>query len=245
MAQNNTKIVTGVIYLDSLKVQDVHIINPKLSIGAVSDQAGHFEIMASKGDILIISHLNFEYKEHIITDENLKSKPIVIHLNSKTYVLDEIVIQKRKSFFDIDKNILLHNLPIINAKTLNLPYANSQKPKNEKTITFKSGIAVSLTGLIGTFNGKEKLKKKFKNFKKTDSKLLKIRKHFTDGFFVQQLKIKKENILPFLEHCISKGILNLYHKEKLLELTTVLLNNSKNSPYLLHKENTTVVGIQK
>ncbi|WBX72581.1 hypothetical protein PG913_06555 [Tenacibaculum pacificus] len=245
IAQNNPKIVSGYIYLDSLKIQDVHIINPKLDIGSVSDEKGRFEILALKGDILIISHLNFEYKEHLITDENLKEKAIIIHLDSKTYLLEEVILKKKKGIFDVDKDILLHNLPIVNAKTLNLPYANSKKPKNEKTVTFKSGVSVSLGGLIGALNGSYKQKKKLENLQKTDNKLLKIRKHFTDSFFVHQLKIKKEHINPFLEHCISKGIINLYHKEKLLELTTVLLNNSKNSPYLLDKEKTTVVGIQK
>ncbi|CAM1333043.1 hypothetical protein [Tenacibaculum aestuariivivum] len=235
-AQNSPKIISGYIYVDSLKVQDVHVINTQLNIGSVSDKNGHFEIIAQKGDILIISHLNFKYKEYIITKKDLNLKLINIYLNSKFYILDEVVLKKRKGIFDIDEDVLLHNAPIVNAKTLNLPFANSTKQKNTKTINFQSGVSVSLSGLVNVLNGKNKQKKQLKKLKKQDAKLLAIRKHFTDGFFIYQLKIKKENIYPFLEQCISKGIINLYAKDKLLELTTVLLDNSKNESYLLDKE---------
>lgn len=238
IAQNNSKIVSGYIFLDSLVVQDVHIINTRLDLGSVSNKKGQFEILASKGDILIISHLNFEYKEHLITNENLESKTINIHLNSKTYMLDEVVLKKKKGIFDFDKDILLHNAPVVNATTLKLPYANSRKPKSETTLEIESGIAVNLTGLINSLNGKTKQKRILKELKIEDKNLQQIRKHFTDGFFVYQLKIKKENINPFLEHCMSKGIINLFHKNKLLELTSILLDNSKSSPYLLEIENT-------
>ena len=240
IAQNNPKIVSGNIYLDSLAIQDVHIINTKLDIGSVSNKEGRFEILASKGDILIISHLNFEYKEHVITNKDLKSKVINIYLDSKTYMLDEVVLRKKKGIFYIDKDILLHNSPIVNAKTLKLPYANSKKPKEDGTVKIESGVALNLGGLINAFNGKTKQKKLLKKLKIEDNNLQQIRKHFTDSFFIYQLKIKKENINSFLQHCISKGIIHLYHKDKLLELTTVLLDNSKNSPYLLNKENTRV-----
>ncbi|WNW02538.1 carboxypeptidase-like regulatory domain-containing protein [Tenacibaculum sp. HL-MS23] len=103
VAQNNAKIVSGTIYLDSLALEDVHIINSKLDIGSVSDKKGRFEILAAKGDVLIISHVNFEYKEHLITEDDLRLQQINIHLDSKTYMLDEIVLKKRKVFLKLTK----------------------------------------------------------------------------------------------------------------------------------------------
>lgn len=236
-SQNSPKIISGQIYIDSLPIQDVHIINKKLAIGAVSNEEGKFEILANKGDVIIVSHLNFEYKEYTITNDDLKSKRITIYLNSKMYLLDEVVLKKKKGIFDVDKDILIDNGPIVNAKTLKLPYANSKKPKEDKTLKIESGLSIGIGGLVNALNGKNRQKKLLKKLKFEDKSLLKIRKHFTDGFFIQQLKIKKENINLFLENCISGGIINLYNKDKLLELTSVLIDNSKNSPYLLDKEN--------
>ncbi len=240
MSQNNQEIISGRIYLDSIPVQDVHIINKKLEIGTVSNENGKFEILASKNDILIISHLNIEFKEQTITDENIGTKKINIFLNSKNYMLDEVVLEKKKGIFEIDKDILQHNAPIVNAKTLKLPYANSKKPDKENTVEIESGLSVSIVGLVNALNGNAKRKKLLRKLKIEDRNIKKVRQYYTDGFFVQQLNIKKESINPFIEHCISKGVMNLYYKDKFLELTSVLIDNSKNSPYLIEKENTRI-----
>ncbi|WP_417799773.1 carboxypeptidase-like regulatory domain-containing protein [Tenacibaculum sp.] len=236
IAQNTPKIITGTVFIDSIATQDVHIINKKLAIGAVSNQNGRFEILATENNVLLISHLNLEYKEVTITKEHMKTKNIVVFVDSKTHMLEEVVLEKQKSILEIDSDILT-NAPVVNASTLKLPYANVTPTKDEKTVKIASGVAVSLTGLINALNGTNKRKKQLKKITVEDKSIEKIRKHFTDGFFIRQLKIKKEHINQFLQACISKGIINLYTKDKVLELTAVLIENSKTSPYLLENEN--------
>lgn len=240
IAQKSPKIITGTVFIDSIAVQDVHIINTKLDIGTITNKSGQFEMLAAKGDALIISHINFQFKEYTITAKDLATAKIKIHLNAKDYLLDEVVIKKRKGIFEIDKDILPHNAPIVNAKTLRLPYANSKQPNKDKTVKINAGVAVNLEGLVNALNGKNKQKKKLKKLMQEDDNILQIRKHFTDGFFIKQLNIKKENIQPFLEYCIAKGIINLYKKDKMLELTAVLIDNSKNTPYISENRNTRV-----
>lgn len=234
-SQNNPKIIKGTVFIDSIPTQDVHIINKKLTIGAVSNENGSFEILAEEGNTLLISHLNLEYKEITITQENINAKNIVVYVTSKTHMLDEVVLERKRSILEIDPDILA-NAPVVNAKTLKLPYANS-KPKDDKTVKIESGVSVNLVGLINSLNGTNKKKKLLKKLQTEDQNLAKIRKHFTDSFFIKQLKIKEENINSFLESCISRGIINLYKNDKVLELTSVLIENSKHSPYLLENEN--------
>lgn len=234
-SQNNPKIIKGTVFIDSIPTQDVHIINKKLTIGAVSNENGSFEILTEEGNTLLISHLNLEYKEITVTQENINAKNIVIYVTSKTHMLDEVVLERKRSILEIDPDILA-NAPVVNAKTLKLPYANS-KPKDDKTVKIESGVSVNLVGLINALNGTNKKKKLLKKLQIEDQNLAKIRKHFTDSFFIKQLKIKEENINSFLESCISRGIINLYKNDKVLELTSVLIENSKHSPYLLENEN--------
>lgn len=233
-SQSNQKIIHGIVYIDSIPTQDVHIINKKLALGTVSNENGFFEILAEENNTLLISHLNLEYKEITVSNDNIKNRYIIIHVKSKTHMLDEVVLEKRKGIFEVDKDILINN-PVVDAKTLKLPYANS-KPKDDKTVKIESGITVGVEGLVNALNGKNKQKKLLKKLQAEDQNLSKIRKHFTDGFFVKQLNIKEEHINLFLESCISRGIINLYNKDKVLELTSVLVENSKTSPYLLKDE---------
>jgi hypothetical protein len=231
IAQKTPKIIKGQIYVDSIPVSDVHILNKTLEIGTISNTNGTFEILANIGDALLISHLNVEILEHTITSKDIENKNISIYLSSKTYILNEVVIKKRKGIFDVDDDIMPHNAPIVNAKTLNLPYALSEKAKAEKTVKIRSGVVVGLDGALNALNGKNKQKKLLKKLKNEDTNLKKIRSYFTDGFFVYQLNIKKEDINHFLEYSFSKGIIQLYNEDKYLELTTVLLERSKHFPH--------------
>ena len=233
-AQNSPKIIKGTVFIDSIPTQDVHIINKKLALGAISNENGQFEILAEENNILLISHLNLEYKEITVSKENIKAKNIVVYVDSKTHMLDEVVLEKQKNILEIDQDILA-NAPVVNAETLKLPYANV-KPKDDKTVKIESGITIGLSGFVNALNGNNKKKKLLKKLKVEDQNIANIRKHYTDGFFIRQLKIKEEHINSFLESCISKGIINLYRKDKVLELTSVLIENSKHSPYLLENE---------
>ncbi len=240
-SQEKPIIISGQVFVDSIPLNDVHIINKALEVGTITDDNGFFEIPVKKGDILIISHVSLNVKEHTITKENITTKKLKFSLDNKSYMLSEVVIGKTKGIFHIDKDIMPHNAPIVNAKTLNLPYANSKLPKKENLVSLKSGAAVNLNGLINALNGTTKREKKLKKLKLEDQNLLGIRTHFTDGFFTRQLKIKEGCINQFLNYSVASGIIQLYKKEKHLELTTVLLETSKTFTQKQNKQDEVVL----
>lgn len=226
-SQEKPIIISGQVFVDSIALSDVHIINKALEIGTITGDHGKFEILAKKGDVLIISHINLTIREHVVTSENITGKIINLSLSNKSYMLTEVVLGKTKGIFDVDKDIEQYKGPIVNAETLKLPYANSKRPKKENLVSFKSGAKVNLNGLINALNGNTKRKKQFKKLQLEDQNLVGIREHYTDGFFISQLKIEQDYINQFLNYSISSGIIQLYKKEKHLELTTVLLETSK------------------
>lgn len=240
-SQEKPIIISGQVFVDSIPLNDVHIINKALEVGTITEDNGFFEILVKKGDALIISHISLNVKEHIITEENITSKKLRFSLDNKSYMLNEVVIGKTKGIFHVDKDIMTHNASVVNAKILNLPYANSKRPKKENLVSLKSGAAVNLAGLVNALNGNTKREKKLKKLKFEDQNLLGIREHFTDGFFTRQLKIKEGYINQFLNYSISSGIIQLYKKEKHLELTTVLLETSKTFSNKEKKQNEVVI----
>ena len=77
-------------------------------------------------------------------------------------------------------------------KHLKLPLCQDSKPKkDDRIIKIETGFSISLSNLINTINGNKRRAKKAQALYKQDQKLTKIRKHFTDDFFVTDLKIKK------------------------------------------------------
>lgn len=239
--QTSKKLITGQVFYDKEPVADVHIVNKSTNKGTISNDFGLYEISASIGDVLEFSHLNFMTEEIIVSKENLAQAIYKITLKIKTYELEEIVIEKQNGTFYVDPEIMTSPPVIVNAQTLNLPYANSKVKKDDNIVKMSSGAIVSLDNLIGALNGNNRRKKLLKKISKEDKILSKIREYYTDDFFITDLKIKQENINPFLNYCFKKKIITHYNKKDLLKLTSILMTESKSFP----QEKTEIALIKK
>ena len=137
-AQEKRTSITGKTVLESTSVVDVHIINKNTKIGAITNDNGIFEIPVKLGDSLFISHINLEDKLILITDKVLKNKNLTINLNEKTITLKGFTFKKPRSIFYVDKEITEYKGPVVNAKTLNLPYANTAAKKDKSIFKISS-----------------------------------------------------------------------------------------------------------
>ena len=238
-AQKSNQITTGQVFFDKEPVADVHIINKNSNNGTISNDFGLYEISVSIGDVLEFSHLNFMTENIIVTEEILAQEIYKITLKLKTYELEEIVIEKQKGIFYVDPEIMTS--PIVNAQTLNLPYAKSKAKKDDNIVKMSSGVVVSLDNLIGALNGDNRREKILKKISTEDKVISKIRKYYTDDFFITDLKIKQENINPFLNYCFKKNIITYYNEKDLLKLTSILMTESKSFP----QDKTEITWLQK
>lgn len=225
-SQEKRKRITGKIFLNEDIISDVHIINKNSNQGTTTNDFGLFEIPVSIGDILEFSHINLKKEKLIVTKELLEQDVLKIDLQNKTYELDEITLEKPKSIFYVDPEIMPH--PTVNAKTLNLPYANVRAKKDSKIGKISlTSASVNLDNLLNAINGTNKRKKQLKKISYEDSILSQIRKYFTDDFFITDLSIKQENINLFLNYCFKKNIINHFNKKDNLKLTKILIEESK------------------
>lgn len=231
-------MITAKTVIDSLSIANVHIINQNTNIGTISDDNGVFEIPVHIGDTLFFSHLKYQDKLIIITAKVIVNKNISIPLEEKTVVLKEMVLEKQRSIFYQDPEITTYKGPIVNAQKLNLPYANTFAKEDKSIISFSSGAAISLDNLIGALNGSNRREKLLKEMALEDSELAKIRKHFTDDFFITDLKIKKLYINQFLNDCIDKNIIQVFKRDNKLDALKLLMKESQLFPHKIVEKNT-------
>ena len=227
-SQEKRKFINGKIEFNNTVVSDVHIVNKNTKQGTIANDNGWFEIPVFIGDSLQFSHINLKSKQLIITKEIFTKKNLVIELEENTYALDEFTLEKQKSIFYIDPQMV--RPPIVNAKTLNLPYANTKPKTNNSIIEFSSGGVISIDNLINTLNGNKRRNRIAEKIASEDISLLKIRKYFTDDFFLTDLQIKKEHITPFLNYCIQKNIISYFKRNENILLTKVLMDASRIFP---------------
>ncbi|MDP5106869.1 MAG: hypothetical protein NWQ31_11945 [Polaribacter sp.] len=240
-SQEKRKLINGKILFDKTVISDVHIININTNQGTITNDDGWFEIPVSIGDSLKFTHVNLNEKHLKISKETFINKEIIIHLEEKTYSLNEITLEKPKSIFYVDPEMVPPT--VVNAKTLNLPYANTTVKKDNSIVSFRSGGVVSLDNLINSLNGTNRRRKELIKISNEDNELTKIRNYFTDDFFITDLHIKEEFINPFLNYCLEQNIITYFHKNDHLKVTTILMEESKMFPQKINSDS--IVVFQK
>lgn len=227
----------GTIASKSKSIENTHIINKRTLKGVITNKIGQFKLPVSIGDTLFVSHINFKNKEVIISIAEKITKKFIVNLIEKTHTLEEVTIRKRKSIFYTDPQIMPK--AIANATTLKLPYANVVRKKDESVAKLSfTNAKVNLDNLINLINGNAKKAKILKKEKLKDRRLNEIRKEYTDFFFTKQLNIDKDYIVHFLNYCLNSGIIRLYKLGNKINLTQLLITESKSFPHKQINPNT-------
>lgn len=223
--QQQRKEIKGIVFFNTKSIADVHIVNKNSLQGTVTNTNGLFEINIAIGDTIEFTHINLEQEKIIITADIMAQNKFEIHLKENIVILDEITLNKHQNFLHILPS--KRPAPIVNAKTLNLPFAKTKVKKEYKIVNFQSGGTFSINNIINSLNGVNKRKRELQKIIIEDHYLQKIRHHFTDDFFTKDLKIKKEKINTFLIYCNSKSIIPVFKSKNYIELTSILIESSK------------------
>ncbi len=225
--------INGKIKSDINDLENIHIVNKSSNKGTITSVKGEFQLSVKEKDTLIFSGIQFNNKEIIISPFDILSKSITINLISKINQLEEVIIRKPKNI----------------AVELGLPNAGKKKlTKLEAREVYYSQASVPvviLLTLLGNAGGLEDLYHIISGNRKRDQKLKalieadklaaynqnvikKMRLYFKDVFFTETLKIPEEKIDYFIESCLSKDIIDLYIKERNLEIMDIFIKESKN-----------------
>lgn len=150
--------------------ESIHIFNKTHSKYTITDANGKFEIAAEQNDTIVISALQYELKEIIVTPEILKTFQQVF-LEAKINELAAVFIKPTLSgnLLQDVKNIKTKEM--VTAKTLGLPNADVVPPTQEErqlyTATHSGGI-IPVSTLINAISGRTKeLKKTLKLARKS------------------------------------------------------------------------------
>lgn len=239
VAQDKKTLISGNISDSIGVVKNVNIINLKTKKGTFSNDQGLYRIYASKGDSLSFSSVQHKLKKLVITEEVLKMEEINIILSSNTYNLDEIILKKNnlKGILSIDvketpkskRDSLLKNtmdFSNVNFNQVDTRIDNNKRamPSIANTDPNKSFEGLNLLAL---FSKKPKPYKPIVKDEFDKNKVpKKILNELGEDYFFKKLKIPKQNYQHFLEFCNLPKILNLYKKNKILEMIQIFQDQS-------------------
>ena len=146
----------------SSDIDRIHVINKTANRFTITNDDGEFEISASVNDTILISALQYQPVEVVITPVIVQTKYIAVELSDKITELDEVVVGKILTgdlLTDIENSDVKRD---INFYDLGIPgYTGKQKTQSERRLheaTTGSGL-VPLNPLLNWLSGRTKVLK--------------------------------------------------------------------------------------
>jgi len=242
--------IIGRVVNDSISVESIHILNKNSKKGTISNQYGVFKIPVTVNDTLVFEGIQFKTKELVITKRMFKTKTVDVQLIQNINELQTVEIKNHNLTGTLlnDAKKVKNPVNMISKNALNfgkidfnavddIDALDRSKPPDPFTGTsaqVQAGVNLMFI-LRPIINGISKIgqrKRAKKRAKKERKKIAltipdKIREEFGDAFFVNQLKIPKDQIAAFILYCKPKGVVNLFMAGKKIEMIQELVDESE------------------
>lgn len=214
-SQSGEKMIYGKVISHTNDVQGINIVNLINEKSTLTDVKGEFQILAKEDDLLILSSERFEYKRKRIETADYESKIMLVEMNPKPGQLDEVVIVDYQNFNAVDLGILEKPAKEYTPAERRLKTAGDFKPIHLLGIL---GGSLPLDPIINSINGRTKRLKKEISVEKREFRLKEIDELYEDDFYINSLKISKEDIMGFKYFLIEDEdfVLLLSQKNKAL-----------------------------
>ena len=212
--------IKGKLIYRNINVVAANVVNNTAQTNTITDANGEFDIDVDLNDEIIFSSVQYQIKSVRITEKILNSKRLIVSINEKITELEEVVItpDNQDKFLDLKEEefkgydyVFDKSTKIINTLTDDRQFSDGLNIIN---------IAKLISSIIGSKNQDEK------EMLKASEVLPFV---FTDDFFVNDLNLKQDQIIGFLEYVDSKlPSQKLLQVSQQFQLIDFLISESKN-----------------
>ena len=230
-SQDERTWIRGKVLYKNINVVSANVVNNTSGQATITNEDGEFEMKVRLNDRLVFSSVQYEIRSTTIDKDILQKSRLVIDVNEKVTILDEVVVgpENTEKFLDLKKEEF---------KRVDYIADKSTRIKNEilKAGTFNNGLNfINLYKAIAKSSNKVELDNKNINSLKYKPSDL-IREVYDDSFFVTTLGIKKDNISEFLLYCNDRFPSKvLFKKSNEFQLIDFLINQSEKFKKILER----------
>ncbi|WP_339888251.1 carboxypeptidase-like regulatory domain-containing protein [uncultured Flavobacterium sp.] len=242
-------LIVGKIKSDSLDVENITVFNVSSNIGAVTDIDGKFSIKIREKDTLVIQGLAYLSTKYIVQKTDLEKQILEIYLRTKINELNEVEVSPYTltGVLEVDTGRIKTYTPnlaidfskmkpkdIRETRVINtaMPTTLAQTPVNFLAIF--GFIGKGIKELVGSDKKKISSSEKAFNEKRLKDVASKpfgehMKEQFSNHFFVNQLKIKNEDIPMFLafSETSASELVEFLKPEKHLKLIEYLISKAE------------------
>ncbi|MEP0263873.1 hypothetical protein [Dokdonia sp.] len=233
-------VLRGQILNDSIEKASLTVVNISLKKGAITNEAGIFEISVKVQDTINISAVHYESRQFVVTQKMYDKREVSLYLVPKINVLDEVKISNIDLTGNLRRDIL--NTPLkkeITAASIGLP-VNAHAPftpEERRLYSTSVGGAGAFGALIMAINGQAKMYKRHLKTARFQIKVEKAREKFSDSLYMKSLNIPEELIEDFVYFVFEEKKKEGSEDDKnAIELLDYMLTKSKKYLHLKEKE---------
>jgi hypothetical protein len=239
------QVLKGKIIADSIEVADIAVFNISTNISAITDIDGAFFIKAKATDTLFFQGLSFVSQKYILTKNDFNVEELEIQLTIKINELNEVVVSPSTltgnlnvdtnkikvygGFTGIDMNVVKYYEDDSFYKGPEISTSPNHFAPGGATIDFKI-IGKGIGKLLGIKrNSKKNATAVFEERKlheiQSKSFADHIKERYSHHFFIASLKLRNEEITPFLTYSelSSYQLVELLKVENELQLIEYLI----------------------
>ncbi len=189
-AQEKRQLLKGRLLYRNANVVAANVVNNTAQTNTITDGEGEFEILAKAGDEVIFSSVQFRIKALTITQDIIRKNRLVVEVNERVNVLDEIVVgpENTQKFLDLKKE-----------EFSKVDYTQDKSTKIENTI-MRQGQLVNGLNVVNVAKLLAKVIQRNKNEASRTlipSKVLPL--IFEESFFISDLGLEQDEVVGFLE----------------------------------------------
>lgn len=215
-----TFILKGTVLNDTIEKTSLSVVNLNIRKGAITNDAGIFEIPARLHDTIHISAVQYESREFIVTKKMYTQKEVSLYLVPKINELDEIQLSNRLLSGNLEKDAsdssldmqlalvkdmsdkgLLQDVKIPTKEERRLHTATTGT--NGRAAISPIGFVVPLPLLINGITGKIKRLKKHIAVAAYQEQIEHALNRFPDSMLVTYLKIPKAQLEGFVFYALK------------------------------------------
>lgn len=176
--------VKGRVYSGSLGVKDVLVVNNNAQAETRTDSLGNFTINAKVGDLIIASDFKIETKKIRYTPDLIKDGTILLQVKMTANEMDELVIDRTS----------------ITSESLGIPMGKAYTVQERR---LRAGTSDPLGSLINLLSGRTKMLKANVKLEKRATAKETLDELFDDSYYIDELKLNKEQIAAFKFYAVE------------------------------------------
>jgi hypothetical protein len=216
-----SKLIHGKIMFGEMAVSAIDVVNINSKKITKSASDGSFSIMAKTGDELFIISKEYIDQKLVLTKQQFDQKNLIVKLEKKPIELEDVNIVKAESM-KIKVSQAEMDEAKLNKQQSTLKVANVYTGEIENGVDFVR-IGKDISNLL-----KNKDEEKTANTSSTIGFKEYITSNFEPIFFIEELKIKAEEINLFISYCeVDVASKSISENQNLLETMEFLLNKNE------------------